>query len=269
MRAMSDPAERPVRECVARELADDRHLIGLSRRGDRRARELMVERYLPLARSLARRYRHGPEPVEDLIQVAAVGLVKAVDRWDPNRGYAFASFAVPTVLGEIRRHLRDATWAVRPPRALQELGLSIHKARDALTGELGREPTVIDLADRLQRTPDKVLAALQAAEARVPSWLDGPVPGMEGSEVTVGELIAVADEELERAEARISVERLVRLLDHRSEELVRLRFEEGLSQSQIARRTGVSQMQVSRCLRSALERLYTHGFESPPSTKAA
>ena len=124
----------------------------LVQKGDEKAREELIERYMPLARSLALRYRRASEPLDDLIQVASVGLVKAVDRWDPERGLAFSSYAVPTILGELRRYFRDSTWDVRPARDLQELCLALEEAREKLWGELGRQPTVADLAGRLERS---------------------------------------------------------------------------------------------------------------------
>jgi RNA polymerase sigma-B factor len=261
--AVAERDVRAVRERLARIRAEDRSLIRRHRRGDRRAREILVERYLPLTRSLARRYRHGREPLDDLFQVAAVGLLKAVDRWDPDHGSDFSSYAVPTVLGELRRHFRDATWAVRPPRDLQELCLSIHDARKALNAELGREPTVADLGERLHRSPEEIVEALQAGEARSASWLDAPIHDQEHEHVTVGDLIAVADLGYDRAEARITVEHLTSLLDHRAREVLHLRFERDLTQRAISRRIGVSQMHVSRIIRSALEELFARSQWTP------
>ena len=129
---------------------------------------------MPLARSLALRYRRASEPLDDLVQVASVGLVKAVDRWDAERGLAFSSYAVPTILGELRRYFRDATWDVRPARDLQELCLSVEEARETLWGELGRSPTVADIAERLDRSPEEIVEALQATEGRSVRSLDAP-----------------------------------------------------------------------------------------------
>jgi RNA polymerase sigma-B factor len=259
---MNQPLDRSVRERMARIRAGDRLLIRRHRLGDGKARELLVERYLPLARSLALRYCRGREPLDDLVQVAAVGLLKAVDGWDPDRGTAFSSYAVPKILGELRRHFRDTTWAVRPPRDLQELSLSVRDARNRLSTALGREPTVADLAKRVERSPERVVEALQASEARVAGWLDAPVQNLD--DVTVGELVAVTEPGYARAEARIAVERLMRLLDHRTHEIVRLRFAEDLTQAEIARRMGVSQMHVSRVVRAALAKLAVDGFERQP-----
>src|SRR5258705_6908531 len=137
----------------ARRQRQDQRLMRLVQGGDDHAREELIERYMPLARSLALRYRRASEPLDDLIQVASIGLVKAVDRWDPDRGLAFSSYAVPTILGELRRYFRDSTWDVRPARDLQELCLAVEAARDKLWAELGRSPTADDLAGRPHRQP--------------------------------------------------------------------------------------------------------------------
>src|ERR671937_3022513 len=160
----------------ARRQRDDQRLMLRHRHGDERAREELIERYMPLARSLALRYRRASEPLDDLVQVASVGLVKAVDRWDAERGLAFSSYAVPTILGELRRYFRDSTWDVRPARDLQELCLAVEEAREKLWAELGRSPTVADLAARLERHEEEVVEALQATEGRSARSLDAPVP---------------------------------------------------------------------------------------------
>ena len=241
---------------------EDQRLARRRRRGDRRARELLIERHIPLARNLAYRYHHGREPLDDLIQVAMVGLVKSADRWDPDRGTAFSTYAVPVILGELRRHFRDATWFVRPPRRLQELWLSVRAARQALGSELGRPPTVPEIADRLQREVGEVMEALQAADGRSASWLDAPTDDDQDHQATVGETVAVTDSGYGEAEARIAVEQLLPLLDRRTRDIMRLRFQDGLPQSQIAERAGVSQMQISRAIRSGVTKLYAEGFGS-------
>ena len=202
--------------------------------GDDRAREELIERYMPLARSLALRYRRASEPLDDLIQVASVGLVKAVDRWDPERGLAFSSYAVPTILGELRRYFRDSTWDVRPARDLQELCLALEEAREALWGELGRQPTVADLAGRLERSPEEIVEALQATEGRSIRSLDAPVHDEENDSASAGDLIGAPDEEFDRVEAGVTLERLTGILDERAQEILRLRFAEDLLQSEIA-----------------------------------
>lgn len=227
--------------------------------GDGHARDELVKRYMPLARSLALRYRRASEPLDDLIQVASVGLVKAVDRWDPDRGLAFSSYAVPTILGELRRYFRDATWDVRPARDLQELCLAVEEAREALWGELGRSPTAGDIAGRLNRLQEDVIEALQATEGRSVRSLDAPVHDEEEGSASAGDLIGRSDPEYDRVEAGVTIEHLAAILDDRAREILRLRFEEDLLQSEIAARVGCSQMHVSRIIRSSLERLYAYG----------
>jgi RNA polymerase sigma-B factor len=243
----------------ARRQRDDQRLKRRHRGGDDRARDALIERYMPLARSLALRYRRASEPLDDLVQVASVGLVKAVDRWDPERGLAFSSYAVPTILGELRRYFRDSTWDVRPARDLQELCLSVEEARDALWADLGRQPTVADLAGRLKRTEEEVVEALQAGEGRSARSLDAPVHDEEDDSASAGDLIGQRDAEYDRVEAGITIERLTGVLDERAREILRLRFQEDLLQSEIAERVGCSQMHVSRIIRSSLERLYAYG----------
>jgi RNA polymerase sigma-B factor len=262
--ATSAPApERAARRTTAHDRArrqrDDQHLMHRHKGGDARARDELIERYMPLARSLALRYRRASEPLDDLVQVASVGLVKAVDRWDPDRGLAFSSYAVPTILGEIRRYFRDATWDVRPARDLQELCLSVEEARETLWGELGRSPTVADLAGLLDRSQEEVVEALQATEGRSVRSLDAPVHEEEGDSASAGDLLGSDDAEFERVEAGITIERMTGILDDRAREILRLRFQEDLLQSEIAERVGCSQMHVSRIIRSSLERLYDYG----------
>jgi RNA polymerase sigma-B factor len=243
----------------ARRQREDQRLMRLVQDGNERAREALIERYMPLARSLALRYRRASEPLDDLIQVASVGLVKAVDRWDPDRGLAFSSYAVPTILGELRRYFRDSTWDVRPARDLQELCLALEEAREKLWGELGRQPTVADLAARLERTEEEIVEALQATEGRSVRSLDAPVHDEENDSASAGDLIGTDDDEFERVEAGVTLERLTGILDDRAREILRLRFQEDLLQSEIAEVVGCSQMHVSRIIRSSLEKLYAYG----------
>lgn len=249
----ASPVER------ARRQIEDVRLAERQRCGDPRARDEIIERYMPLARSLALRYRRASEPLDDLIQVASVGLVKAVDRWDPHRGLAFSSYAVPTILGELRRYFRDSTWDVRPARDLQELCLAVEEARDALWSRLGRSPTVGDLAEHLARTPEEVMEALQATEGRSLRSLDAPVHEEDGDSASAGELMGLDDVEYERVEAVVTLQRLTSILDERAREILRLRFHCDLLQSEIAERVGCSQMHVSRIIRASLERLYAYG----------
>jgi RNA polymerase sigma-B factor len=233
---------------------DDTRLVRDRRNGDPHARETMIRRYLPFARSLAARYRHPFEPLDDLEQVAALGLIKAVDRWDPTRGIPFRVFATPTILGELRRYFRDATWAVRPPRPLQELSLEVERAREPLHLATGREPRVADLARRLGRTAADVDEALRAAGGRWTRPLDAP---LDGEDVTLGDTIGRDEPGYARAEARAVIERLSVGLDSRTRLILRLRFDEDLTQAEIAERVGLSQMYVSRLIRRAVDRLST------------
>jgi RNA polymerase sigma-B factor len=251
--AAANPTDR------ARRQREDQRLMRLVQAGDGKAREDLIERYMPLARSLALRYRRASEPLDDLIQVASVGLVKAVDRWDPERGLAFSSYAVPTILGELRRYFRDSTWDVRPARDLQELCLALEEAREKLWGELGRQPTVADLATRLERSEEEIVEALQATEGRSVRSLDAPVHDEENDSASAGDLIGSDDEEFDRVEAGVTLERLTGILDDRAREILRLRFQEDLLQSEIAEVVGCSQMHVSRIIRSSLEKLYAYG----------
>src|SRR3954449_10233200 len=242
----------------ARRQREDQRLMRLVQSGDGRAREELIERYMPLARSLALRYRRASEPLDDLIQVASVGLVKAVDRWDPERGLAFSSYAVPTILGELRRYFRDSTWDVRPARDLQELCLAVEEAREALWIDLGHSPTVNELAAHLERSPEEVMEALQASEARSVRSLDAPVHEEEGDSASAGDLIGTEDPEYDRVEAGVTLDTLTAVLDERAREILRLRFQEDLLQAEIAERVGCSQMHVSRIIRSSLEKLYQY-----------
>jgi RNA polymerase sigma-B factor len=215
----------------------------------------MVEQYLPLADKLARRYLHTSEPFDDLMQVARLGLIKAVDRWDPDRGVAFSTFAVPTITGELRRYFRDRTWTIRPPRDLQQLYLDVQRVRQALATELGREPTARDVAERLRRTTEEIVEALQVGDACSAASLDAPLH--DDHDDAYSRLDALPDQRQDtaRAEERTALEQLGQVLSDRDWEVVRLRFQEDLLQREIAERVGVSQMQVSRILRDAIRRL--------------
>ena len=215
-------------------------------------REHAFRRYLPLARSLAARYRRSGEPLDDLEQVASIGLLNAIDRFDPDRGAAFSSFAVPTILGELRRHFRDRTWALRVPRRLQELGVQIEHARDELTSSLGRQPTVHELADRLETDAERILQAIELNVARSTVPLAGP-PGVGDTDASSAP--GAVDDGYARAEDRAVLAPLLATLSAQDAEIVLLRFREDLTQDAIARRVGVSQMQVSRVLHRSVARL--------------
>jgi RNA polymerase sigma-B factor len=218
-------------------------------------RTALTERYLPLARSLAARYGGRGEAFEDIFQVACIGLVKAVDRYDPARGPAFSSYAVPTILGEIRRYFRDRTWSVHVPRDLQELALAVQARRTELEGRLERAPTIPEIAKALERSDEEVLEALQASWAQRAGSLDAPRGDGDDDESSVGATIGVDDDGFEGAERRELLGRLMVVLDERERRVVDLRFCHDLTQQEIGERIGVSQMQVSRILRQALAKL--------------
>jgi RNA polymerase sigma-B factor len=222
--------------------------------GDPREREQLIELYLPLARSLARRYARPDEPLDDLMQVACLGLVKAVDRYDPDRGHAFSSYAVPTILGELRRYFRDYSWAMRMPRELQELSLRIEHAWADLAATDGHTPTVRQLADRLDSDEETILAALEAAAAHRadPLPTDGEAP--DGGRIAMRRP-GVVDPGYGLAEDRAVLAGLLATLEPYQRSVLYLRFHQGLTQGEIGRRIGVSQMSVSRILRGSLERL--------------
>jgi RNA polymerase sigma-B factor len=235
--------------------SDERRLFARYRSGDEAAREALVKRYLPLAKRLARRYGRSSEPIDDLQQVASLGLLKAIDRFDPGRGTAFASFALPTILGELRRYFRDCGWSVHVPRGTQERALRVQQAQEQLA-TADRAPSVQQLAEYLELDREQVLDALQAVEAYETLSLDAPCPGDEGDSVmSFVETFGAEDECYDRVELHAAISGALAQLDEREQVVVRLRFVEDLSQTQIAARIGVSQMQVSRLLRRALERL--------------
>jgi RNA polymerase sigma-B factor len=248
---------------------DDARLQRRQLRGDRQARTMMVERYLPLARSLAWRYRSSSEPTDDLVQVASLGLVKALQRWDPDRGTTFASFAVPTMLGELRRYFRDHTWAVRPPRAKQELALAAAKARERVSQERSHAATVAEIARMLDRTEEDVLDALEAGAAQRAESLDvSLVDGDEGPSFI--DLHGAPDPGYARVADAAMLDDLTARLDVRSREVLRLHVQEDLLQREIADRVGCSQMQVSRILRDSVNRLRLYaGLSGEPGVAAA
>ncbi len=218
-------------------------------------RDALVRRYLPLAGALAARYRHTSEPFDDLRQVASLGLLKAIDRYDPARGTAFSSFAVPTILGELRRYFRDTTWIVRVPRDLQELAGRLDGASAELERELGRGPTADELAERLGVTAERVLEAREAAGAHWATSLDAPRTSEDGG-VALADLFGADDEALGAVEDSVTIELLAGdTLDDREREILRLRFQEDLRQTDIGERLGISQMHVSRLIRRSLDRL--------------
>jgi RNA polymerase sigma-B factor len=233
------------------------------RDGDLLARQQLVERYLPLARSLARRYEQRGESLDDLEQVASLGLLKAIDRFDPDRGLSFSSYAVPTMLGELRRYFRDTTWAVHVPRRMQERVLTVRAAVERLYAELGRSPTAQQIADEVKLPVEEVLEAIAANAAYDTASLDRPLQTDESEGGTVGDMFGDEDDRFELIDDRTTVGPALHALPERERLILHLRFVEDLTQSEIAQRIGVSQMHVSRLIRRALERVRVAAGQTP------
>jgi RNA polymerase sigma-B factor len=242
------------RVAIADSALDTERLFGRLRQGDRSAREQLIEHYLPLARRLAGRYRHTSQSQEDLVQVASIGLINAVDRFDPERGFNFAAFAVPTIHGELKRHFRDIAWSVRVPRGLQERALQVERTATAMTAS-GETPTAEKLAQKLELSLEDVLEAIEARQALDALSMDAPHGSLEGDQATLADSIGVEDEHYELVEDGAVVADALKQISKRDRYILRLRFGEGMTQSQIAERLGVSQMQVSRLLRRTLNEL--------------
>jgi RNA polymerase sigma-B factor len=224
-----------------------------------RATEL-IDCHIGLADSLARRYGYTSEPMDDLVQVARLGLVKAAHRWDPKRGVAFSTFAVPTILGELRRHFRDKTWVVRVPRDLQELYQAVQRQREQLWQELGREPSANDVAARIGCSAEDVVDALEARHGYAPSSLDVPIgEAVDGD--TRQDFVEDPRDDFGDSENAMIVEQLSADLSERDREVFRLRFCEDLTQREIGERVGCSQMHVSRILREGVRRLQARAFD--------
>lgn len=221
--------------------------------GRMQLRETLIAEHLPVAERLAHRFRHRGEALEDLVQVATVGLINAVDRFDPSIRADFLSYAVPTITGEIRRYFRDTAWSVRMPRRLQELHLSVSSAIGTLSQQHGRAPRPSELAEHLGVSTAEVREALQAASAYRSASLDDVLAGTEG--VTLGETLGELDAELAEVEDRETVRPLLEQLSERDRRIVLLRFFQGLSQTQVGERVGLSQVQVSRILSRTLTNL--------------
>jgi RNA polymerase sigma-B factor len=224
------------------------------RSGDPSERAALIEEFMPLARSLARRIRTSNESRDDLVQVACVGLVKAFDRFDPERGTMFSSFAVPTIMGELRRHLRDRTWRLHVPRDLRDLSVALAPVAAALSDELRRSPTDDELARRLRVSPDAIRDARQAADSQLDHSLDEPAHA--DARASLAETLGREDRELDRTERVMVLESWLAALPAREREILRLRFEEELSQREIGERLGMSQVQVSRLVRTSLDHLH-------------
>ncbi|MEA2493225.1 MAG: polymerase sigma-B factor [Thermoleophilaceae bacterium] len=227
--------------------------------GDTSAREELVQRHLPLVRSLARRYAGRGEALEDIEQVGSIGLLKAIDRYDLEREVSLTTYATPNVVGEIKRHFRDKGWAIRVPRGLQELNAKMSGTIERLTTKLERSPTIAEIAAELETTPEQVLEAMEAGSAySTVSLSTGPGGGGDDDDFDPMESIGAEDTEYERTEQRASLEPALDALPEREREILRMRFEEGLTQTQIADKIGISQMHVSRLIRKSLARMRDH-----------
>jgi RNA polymerase sigma-B factor len=269
---VSEPVEQPVLETAPLTKAEERSLRTAKDRAHartlfgelaalpesdpkrQRVRDELVEMHLPLVEYLARRFRNRGEPLDDLVQVATIGLIKSVDRFDLERGVEFSTYATPTIVGEIKRHFRDKGWAIRVPRRLQELKLSLAKATSELSQKNGRAPTVGELAQHLQLSEEDILEGLESANAYSAVSLDAPDSGDDDSPA-VQDSLGVTDESLEGVEYRESLKPLLERLPPREKKILLLRFFGNMTQSQIAAELGISQMHVSRLLARTLAQL--------------
>ena len=221
-------------------------------------REQLVQGYESLVHFLARRFQNRGEPLEDVVQVGYMGLIKAIDRFDPSLGNEFTTFATPTILGEIRRYFRDKGWAIRFPRRLQELYQQVVRTNEAMKNELNRQPTVAEVAARLGVEPDDVLEAMEMSTALTPVSIDASPTGPEDGGRQLAESVGGDDPNLERVEMRDVLERALQHLNERERRIMIMRFFDEMSQSEVAKRLGISQMHVSRLQRAALEQLREH-----------
>jgi len=238
-----------------RALEDRRLLVRYHESGDVGAREELVKRFLPLARQLARRYQRTNEPLDDLMQVASVGLVKAVDRFDPERGTAFSTFAVPTILGELKRYFRDAGWAAHVPRGMQERAMRLEQAVEAVNRRVGRSPSTKELAAELGQTEEEVLETLEAQSAYDAVSLEQQRSDDSQGGDTYADTLATDEDSYELVEYQATIAPALKALSPRDRMILHLRFSQDMTQSEIATRIGVSQMHVSRLIRQALARL--------------
>ena len=236
--------------------------------GDLHAREQLIEQYMSLVRSLARRYSYRGEQLDDLVQIGAIGLIKAIDRFDINRGVELTTYATPNIIGEIKRHFRDRGWAVRVPRGLQELNVKLSKLIEQLTSQLGRSPTIPELAKAAGVEEEAVLEAIESGRAYSSLSLSQGGGQEDGEELDPLETLGEIEHQYEVSEDRAVLAPGFRALDERERAILHLRFFEGLTQSQIAQQVGISQMHVSRLIRRALEKMREEiaSDESPRKT---
>lgn len=223
--------------------------------GDPEVRDQLIVSHLNLVRFLASKFKNRGEPLDDLIQVGTIGLIKAIDRFDPSRGLEFTTYATPTILGEIKRHFRDKGWSVRVPRRLQELSAKVNQANDELTNELSRSPSVEEIAKRVGASVDDVLEAMESSSAYSSVPLEGGGSSDDDDAPSVIDHYATEDENLAASDDRIVLEDAIRDFSPREKDVIRMRFFEGMTQVEIAERLGISQVQVSRLLRRTLRRV--------------
>src|SRR5687768_5076742 len=232
-------------------------LVRYHHEGDLAAREELVERFLPLARALALRYTYTDEPFDDLLQVASLGLIKAIDRFEPGRGTKFTSYAAPTILGELKRHFRDKGWALHVPRDLQERTLAVSRETEALSKRLGRSPNVREVAAALGCSGEQVLEAQEAAASYEAASLDAPTSREDDEAAALVDLLGGEDGAYELVESRDAIASTWQALPEIERKVLELRFMQDLTQREIGEQIGYSQMHVSRLLRRALNRLET------------
>jgi RNA polymerase sigma-B factor len=243
------------RESAAARAAERELLLRYHRRGDLAAREELVERFLPLARDIARRYTYTHEPFDDLLQVACLGLVKAIDRFDPDRGAKVASYAAPTIVGELKRHFRDKSWALHVPRDVQERTLAVARETEALSKRLGRSPKPREVAQALGCSVEQVLEAQEAAASFEAASLDAPTVHDDAEAASLVDLIGAEDSAYELVENRYAIASMWKALPEVERKVIEMRFMSDLTQREIGERIGYSQMHVSRILRRALSHL--------------
>jgi RNA polymerase sigma-B factor len=236
--------------------------------GDLQAREQLIEQYMSLVRSLARRYSYRGEQLEDLVQIGAIGLIKAIDRFDLNRGVELTTYATPNIIGEIKRHFRDKGWSGRVPRGLQELNVQLSKLVEQLTVQLGRSPTITELAKGAGVEEEEVLEALESGRAYSSLSLSSGGGQEDGEELDPLESIGTEEHQYDVSEDRAVLAPGFRVLDERERRILHLRFFEGLTQSQIAQQVGISQMHVSRLIRRSLEKIRDEIASEPDEVKS-
>lgn len=223
--------------------------------GDMDAREKLVMSHLNLVRFIANKFKNRGEPIDDLIQVGYLGLLKAIDRFDPSRGLEFTTFATPTIMGEIKRHFRDKGWSVRVPRRLQELSAKVNQATDTLTSQLQRSPTIAEIADYLDATVDEVLEAMESSSAYSSVSLEAPSGADDEDTPSVIDRYATEDSDLAFTDDRIIIEEALASFSPRERDVIEMRFLKGMTQIEIAEKLGISQVQVSRLLRRTLKKI--------------